>query len=124
MSFISTYGNQNVLKDINNIDWSDPTQLIDQECQHCSALKICKTCYGYNYSQRKHISRRDKGMCHLRLIEAQTISEFQIRYYTKKEQLTNYELLSLKAAVECYKHIKDLYFNKNKIGGYIPPSIN
>ena len=118
------HGNQNVLKDINNIDWSDPTQLIDQECQHCSALKICKTCYGYNYSQRKHISRRDKGMCHLRLIEAQTISEFQIRYYTKKEQLTNYELLSLKAAVECYKHIKDLYFNKNKIGGYIPPSIN
>lgn len=116
------HGNQNVLEEVKDINWNESEQLIDKECQNCLAIKICKTCYGYNYSERGNITYRDRNMCHLRLTEAKVISEFQIKYYTKKKQLTGYELLLLKAALECYKHIKDLYLDKNgKVKkGYIP----
>ena len=119
------HGNNNVSEIIKDINWNNPLLLANEECQECPAIKICKTCYGYNYSQRGHISIRDKGMCQLRLVEAQVISEFQIRYFTIKREISNYELLILKAAVECYKQIKDLHFNENEnIKGEVSPSIN
>ena len=48
-------------------------------------------------------------MCKLRLVEAQVIAAFQIRYFTTlQRKLDDYELLMLKAALACYKHIKDI----------------
>lgn len=104
------HGHNNVLNEIKNINFSNHSLLIDEECKKCPALKICKTCYGYNYAQRGNVNKRDKGMCKLRLIEAQSISAFQIKYFTsKKNFLNNYELLMLKASISCYKHLKDMY---------------
>ena len=104
------HGNNNVLNDIKDIDFFNPVALIDEECKNCPALKICKTCYGYNYAQRGNVCKRDKGMCKLRLTEAQSISAFQIKYFTLKESpLNDYELLMLKAAIACYKHLKDVH---------------
>ncbi len=104
------HGNVNVLDEIKDIDFSNPVLLTDEECKNCPALKICKTCYGYNYAQRGNVSKRDKGMCKLRLTEAKSISAFQIKYFTsKKSPLNDYELLMLKAALACYKHLKDVY---------------
>lgn len=103
------HGNANILEEIKEVDFTNPAALICEECKACPILKVCKTCYGYNYSQRKHITNRDKGMCKLRLVEAQTISAFQIEYFTRiKKRLSDYELLMLKASLECYKQIKDI----------------
>ena len=103
------HGNQNVLTEIKDIDFSNPSALVDKECQSCPILKVCKTCYGYNYSQRNQIISRDKSMCKLRLIEAQIISAFQIEYFTSiKRKLSDYELLMLNASLVCYKQIKDI----------------
>lgn len=50
-------------------------------------------------------------MCRLRLVEAQVISAFQIRYFSGlQRKLEDYELLMLKAALACYKHMKDITF--------------
>ena len=103
------HGNQNILREINDIDFSNSTALVDKQCLSCPILKVCKTCYGYNYSQRNDITCRDKGMCKLRLAEAQAISAFQIKYFTSvKKTLNEYELLMLKASLACYKHLKDI----------------
>ena len=103
------HGKNSVLEDIKDVDFSNPSVLVDGSCLSCPILKICKTCYGYNYSQRGNITHRDKDMCKLRLVEAQVISTFQIKYFTSlKRELTDYELLMLKTALACYKHIKDI----------------
>ena len=103
------HGNNTVLDEIAGVDFSNPGALVDNRCISCPILKVCKTCFGYNYSQRGCITYRDKGMCKLRLVEAQVIASFQIRYFTTlQRKLDDYELLMLKAALACYKHIKDI----------------
>lgn len=103
------HGNQNVLEDIKDIDFTNPQSLVDEACTQCPILKVCKTCYGYNYAQRHNITKRDRNMCKLRLVEAQVVSSFQVKYFTSiKRELSDYELLMLKAALSCYKHIKDI----------------
>ena len=105
------HGNNAVLNEIADVDFSNPEVLVDEQCMSCPILKVCKTCFGYNYSQRGCITSRDKGMCRLRLVEAQVISAFQIRYFSGlQRKLDDYELLMLKAALTCYKHIKDITF--------------
>lgn len=103
------HGNKHVLDDVKDIDFTVPSALVDESCKACPVLKVCKTCYGYNYSQRKNITCRDKGMCKLRLVEAQVISAFQIRYFTAIDrELDDYELLMLKTALATYEHLKDV----------------
>lgn len=102
------HGNKNVLSDLKNVDFSNPNHLINQECINCNIKEVCKTCYGYNYLQRGDIKNRDKNMCNLRLVEAQVISAFQIKYLTLKKDLSDYELLMLKAALMCYQSIKNV----------------
>ncbi len=103
------HGNRNVLQDIKEVDFSNPANLVDEHCGACPVLKICRTCYGYNYTQRGDVGKRDKGMCKLRLVEAQVISAFQIKYFTSlKRELSAYELLTLKAALSCYKRLKNI----------------
>ncbi len=103
------HGNHSVLKEIKDIDFSNPSVLVENSCISCPILKICKTCYGYNYAQRGNVIFRDKGMCKLRLVEAKVISMFQIKYFTSlKRKLSDYELLMLKTALSCYKHLKDI----------------
>lgn len=105
------HGNNAVLNEIADVDFSNPGALVDEQCISCPILKLCKTCFGYNYSQRGCITNRDKGMCKLRLVEAQVIAAFQIRYFSSlKRKLNDYELLMLKAALDCYKRIKDITF--------------
>ena len=103
------HGNNAVLGEIAGVDFSNSDTLVDNQCISCPILKVCKTCFGYNYSQRGCVAHRDKGMCKLRLVEAQVIAAFQIKYFTTQQRkLDDYELLMLKAALACYKHIKDI----------------
>ncbi len=107
------HGNHKVLEDVKGIDWKDPQGLIDDECSKCPALKVCRTCYGYNYSERGGVSNRDKGMCGLRLVEAQSICKFQLKYFTERKELSDHDLLCLKGALACYKNISSLYIDEN-----------
>lgn len=105
------HGKKTVLKDVKDVDFNDPNMLVDDDCKQCPALKVCNTCYGYNYVNRGNIAKRDKSMCNLYLAEAQVVSEFQIAYFVSlkdRRELTDYELLMLQCAVRCYKYVKDI----------------
>ena len=107
------HGNNNIKNEINKLDFTKDENLISEDCKRCKIVKVCKTCYGYNYIQRGDISKRDKSMCKLRLVEAKLISSFQIKYLMQKrqkEELNIDELLMLKAALRCYQDIKHFAF--------------
>lgn len=103
--FVSyVHGNENVLEDLKNIDFSDTSRFIDDECMKCDILKLCRSCLGRNYNERGDVKFRDKRMCQLILAESKVISSYQIKHLMRnKEQLTPKELLLLKAAVTCYQ---------------------
>ena len=107
------HGNNNIKNEIYKLDFTKDENLISEDCKRCKIVKVCKTCYGYNYIQRGDISKRDKSMCKLRLVEAKLISTFQIKYLMQKQQkeeLNIDELLMLKAALRCYQDIKHFTF--------------
>ena len=96
---------------ISKLDFSDPASLVAKECKECPIVKLCRTCYGYNYLDRGDVANRDKSKCKMHLVEAQVISAFQINYLMQKqerEKLTTDDLLMLKAAVVCYEKTKNL----------------
>ena len=73
---------------------------------------MCPSCIGFNYYERGDVKKRDKSMCRLMLAEAQTISTFQIIYYMeRKNQLTDEELVKLKASLLVYEQLKDFEFD-------------
>ena len=96
---------------ISKLDFSDPASLVAKECKECPIVKLCRTCYGYNYLDRGDVANRDKSKCKMHLVEAQVISAFQINYLMQKqerEKLTTDDLLMLKAAVVCYEKTRNL----------------
>lgn len=103
------HGHKNVLEDIRRIDFKDDKQFVGGKCLTCPILRVCNTCYGFNYINRGDVSMRDMGMCRLYLVEAQEISAFQIRYITSLQRTaTDYELLLLQSAMRCYEMVKDI----------------
>ncbi len=103
------HGNNKVLDEIKNVDFHNDSSLIDMCCSECPILRVCSTCYGFNYQKRGSVEKRDKGMCKLYLAQAQEISAFQIEYLTTiTRQPTTYELLLLQSAIRCYELLKDV----------------
>lgn len=104
------HGNDDYEK-ISNLDFTANDSLITDECVKCPIVRLCRTCYGYNYLERGHIAKRDKSRCKMYLIEAQVVSAFQINYLMAKQDtcaLSAEELLMLKSAVICYEKTKDI----------------
>lgn len=107
-----THGNFDVLEEMSNIDFSSDKSLIDKSCSGCKILRICKTCYGFNYKDRHDITKRDKKACKMQLAEAQVVSSFQINYLvelSKQRRLIPSELYALQGALKCH----ELYGNFN-----------
>ena len=104
------HGNSNVHMDIDRIDFSDDKQFVDVRCSQCPIVRVCNTCYGFNYINRGDVAKRDMGMCRLYLAEAQEVSAFQIRYITSlQRKATDYELLLLQSAMRCYELVKNVH---------------
>lgn len=102
-------GKEHVLDEIREIDFNDDTQFVSGRCFTCPLLRVCNTCYGFNYNNRDSVSKRDLNMCNLYLIEAKEISSFQIQYFTTlNRKVSDYELLLLQSALRCYELIKDI----------------
>lgn len=102
------HGKKNVLDDISKIDFNDNIKFISDQCRRCPIVRVCNTCYGFNYINRGDVAKRDMSMCRLYLVEAQEVSAFQIQYVTSlKRRVTEYELLLLQSAMRCYKLVKD-----------------
>lgn len=96
---------------ISTLDFSDPAKLVSKACARCPLRHACRTCYGYNYLDRGNIARRNPDNCKMQLVEAQVISAFEVNYLmqrSKRQQLTDDELLMLKAAVRCYQTVETL----------------
>ncbi len=103
------HGKKSVLDDIRRIDFNDDKKFVDGKCLTCPLLRVCNTCYGFNYINRGDVAMRDLGMCHLYLAEAQEVSAFQIRYITSLQRnATDYELLLLQSAMRCYEMVRDI----------------
>ena len=114
----NVHGKENVLEDLKNIDFSDTSRFIDDECMKCNILKLCRTCCGRNYNERGDVRFRDRRTCQMILAESKVISSYQIKKFMRnKEQLTPKELLMLKAAVKCYQLCCDFeckFYDKNE----------
>lgn len=108
-----THGRKNALETIGKIDFYDDESLIDESCRECGMLRICKTCYGFDFKDRNSVKKRDKRACKMKLAEAQVISDFQINWLMmlqKKRPLTEMELFGLKGAVKCHQLYNDFKF--------------
>ena len=73
-------------------------------------LRICKTCYGFNYKDRGDVRKRDRRTCRMQLAEAQVVSDFQINWLmmeSKRRQLSSLELFGLKGALKCRELFHD-----------------
>lgn len=103
------HGKKNVVEYIRKIDFNDDNQFVGGQCLTCPILRVCNTCYGFNYTNRGDVAKRDMGMCRLYLVEAQEVSSFQIQYITSlKRDASDYELLLLQSAMRCYELVKDI----------------
>lgn len=108
-----THGRETAAEELARIDFRDDAAFQDPTCADCPLLRICKTCYGFNYKDRGSVNRRDKRVCRMMLCEAQVVSAFQIHYLTelkKRRELTPFELTALKGAVRCYGRYADFSF--------------
>lgn len=108
-----THGRKNALEAIGKIDFYDDESLIDESCRECGMLRVCKTCYGFDFKDRNSVKKRDKRACKMKLAEAQVISDFQINWLMmlqKKRPLTEMELFGLKGAVKCHQLYNDFKF--------------
>lgn len=105
-----THGKEESIKELNEIDFQKDSSFLDAACLECGMLRICKTCYGFNYKERGDVRKRDRRACRMQLVEAQVISSFQINYLMlmkKRRELTPFELYALKGALRCYELYKD-----------------
>lgn len=103
------HGREDCYEAIHGIDFSDDSRLVSLKCQICPLLRLCRTCYGYNYLLRGDIAARNLSGCRMQLVEAQVVSAFEIKWLTQRQRvvpLTEDELLMLKAAVLCYEKTK------------------
>lgn len=107
------HGDKDVKGYLNTISWKTPERFWEGDCKKCELRQICRTCYGFNYTQRGDVANRDKRLCNMLLAEAQIGSQFQINYYMKlstNRELTTEELLYLQAALVCYEKFKNFSF--------------
>lgn len=101
-----THGDVNALDKLSAIDFFDDYSLIDDNCRDCRMLRICKTCYGFNYKDRGDVRKRDRRACRMQLAEAQVVSDYQICWLTnisKSRELSPMEVFSLKGALRCHE---------------------
>lgn len=110
--FVPLVHGKDITEELKTMDFSDHTKLIPPDCLDCKILKICRTCYGFNYNYRGDISKRDKTACQMFLAEAQVVSAFLINYLMqRKEQLDAEQIVMLKGALKCYEMFHNMSFS-------------
>lgn len=110
-----THGRQEAKKELDAIDFFDDARFQDAGCADCPLLRVCKSCYGFNYRDRGDVNRRDRRVCRMMLVEAQVISAFQINYLMRlrrQRELNTFELTALQGAVRCYELFHDFSFDE------------
>lgn len=108
------HDHKNAAEELSQIDFNDDALFQDPSCKDCKILRICKTCYGFNYRDRGSIVNRDRRACRMQLVEAQIVSDFQINWLMdlqKHRQLKPVELLALKGAIKCHDLFHDMVPN-------------
>lgn len=96
------------------VEWENPGLMADEYCKDCVLRCFCPTCPGFNYKYRGDFATRDKRWCSLVLVEAITACEFQIERIAMMETLTQQDAEYGKTAMNAYKVLKELDFEKAK----------
>jgi len=78
--FFETFCGKEKSEEALKIDFSNPKEFVDDECETCVILRFCPTCYGANYLMNGKIGKRNKMFCTLYKINAQVSCQFE---YTK-----------------------------------------
>lgn len=64
--------------EISKIDFNDENNLVDKDCISCPIVKLCPTCYGFNYRYRGYVNKRDKFFCIM--VKRQIKTAFSYQY--------------------------------------------
>lgn len=60
-----------------DIDFSNPSQYISEECAKCLIYPTCPTCYGSNYIERGNIGSRDMNLCRLEKVRTYEVARYE-----------------------------------------------
>lgn len=102
---------RDVREELKDIDFHKPESLIEESCLQCPMVQVCPTCLGFNFLDRGDVTKRDKRMCRMLLSEIKVVSCFQIQYYVRhKDNLSDEDIVKLKAALVTYQQLKDFEF--------------
>jgi radical SAM protein with 4Fe4S-binding SPASM domain len=95
---------ENRTEDLKRFDFFSEN-LVDSRCELCPFLRICPTCYGFNYKFRNNIILRDMGCCRMFKSQIAATCRFQLNRLAQKG-LPSYreDLLETKALL----YINDL----------------
>ena len=91
-----------------NCTLCDATLVEDPDCKGCSYITWCPTCYGFNYSLRGDVRRREhQGWCKMTDVLVRVSCEFQIKYYHKRmREIGKIDAHQVQAAVRVARMFK------------------
>ena len=75
---------ENCSEDLKKYNFYTEDDLVDQNCKACPLLRICPTCYGFNYKYRKAIAARDSGTCKMFKRQVLAAHYFQVELLMKE----------------------------------------
>ena len=61
------------------IDFSNKSLFVDNDCNGCELKNVCPTCYGANYSSTGNVAVRDKSMCNLNKVAVKATAYLYFR---------------------------------------------
>lgn len=97
-------------------DWSDTDYFTDDTCRGCGLSEWCPTCIGFNMLTRGSVDKRDHRWCAMIAVQAMAACQYQLEYFSKhaaENELTPYEAVVLKSALDAYKYLVNVDF-RNK----------
>lgn len=102
---------QDILKQLENVNFKDPEEFIDSSCfANCYLYPICKRCPAENLLQNKSFQIWGKERCGFTEVLALVISEIEARKIIKNPSI--YDNTRLYYTIEAIKTIRDLYQEK------------
>lgn len=97
------------LKYLLNIDYSDVNQIIDEKCyKECYFFPICPTCYGGDYAINRKIKMKNYSLCKLVKIRAYysaLLKAVRIKKQWENSEMTREERIRLRLEIQAIQHI-------------------
>ena len=104
--FFPSVCGQQKSKESEALDFSKPSSYISKECESCSFLRICPTCYGANYIERGHPALRDMSMCKYHKKRFSIVAEYEFKKISTL--FNNNRIVDKSTRIRCYHQIEGI----------------